>query len=40
MNDLGTAKKITIDKDNTTLVDGGGSRSDLEGRVKQDQGTN
>ena len=35
LNDLGTAKKITIDKDNTTLVDGGGSRSDLEGRVKQ-----
>lgn len=35
MNDLGTAKKITIDKDNTTIVDGGGSREDLEGRVKQ-----
>jgi chaperonin GroEL len=35
LNDLGTAKKITIDKDNTTIVDGGGSRSDLEGRVKQ-----
>jgi chaperonin GroEL len=33
--DLGTAKKITIDKDNTTIVDGGGSRSALEGRVKQ-----
>jgi chaperonin GroEL len=33
--DLGTAKTITIDKDNTTIVDGGGSRSDLEGRVKQ-----
>jgi chaperonin GroEL len=35
INDLGTAKKIAIDKDNTTIVDGGGSRSDLEGRVKQ-----
>ena len=33
--DLGTAKTVTIDKDNTTIVDGGGSRSDLEGRVKQ-----
>ncbi len=33
--DLGTAKTISIDKDNTTIVDGGGSRSDLEGRVKQ-----
>ena len=35
MNDLGTAKTITIDKDNTTIVDGGGERADLEGRVKQ-----
>jgi chaperonin GroEL len=35
LNDLGTAKTITIDKDNTTIVDGGGSRKDLEGRVKQ-----
>jgi len=35
INDLGTAKTINIDKDNTTIVDGGGSRSDLEGRVKQ-----
>jgi chaperonin GroEL len=35
LNDLGTAKTINIDKDNTTIVDGGGSRSDLEGRVKQ-----
>ncbi len=33
--DLGTAKTVNIDKDNTTIVDGGGSRSDLEGRVKQ-----
>ena len=35
MNDLGSAKTINIDKDNTTIVDGGGSRKDLEGRVKQ-----
>jgi chaperonin GroEL len=35
VGDLGTAKTITIDKDNTTIVDGGGSRKDLEGRVKQ-----
>ena len=33
--DLGKAKRITIDKDNTTIVDGAGSRSALEGRVKQ-----
>ena len=35
LEDLGTAKKITIDKDNTTIVDGGGDRKALEGRVKQ-----
>ena len=35
LNDLGTAKRISIDKDNTTIVDGGGSRNALEGRVKQ-----
>ncbi|SPD71980.1 chaperone Hsp60, peptide-dependent ATPase, heat shock protein [uncultured Desulfobacterium sp.] len=35
INDLGTAKRISIDKDNTTIVDGGGSRQALEGRVKQ-----
>jgi chaperonin GroEL len=35
VNDLGTAKRVTIDKDNTTIVDGGGSREALEGRVKQ-----
>ena len=34
-SDLGTAKTVNIDKDNTTIVDGGGNRSDLEGRVKQ-----
>ncbi|HDZ23234.1 MAG TPA: chaperonin GroEL [Desulfobacteraceae bacterium] len=35
LNDLGTAKRVNIDKDNTTIVDGGGSRDALEGRVKQ-----
>ena len=35
LNDLGTAKRLTLDKDNTTIVDGGGSRKNLEGRVKQ-----
>ncbi|MGD8986317.1 MAG: chaperonin GroEL [Desulfobacteraceae bacterium] len=35
LNDLGTAKRITVDKDNTTIVDGGGDRKSLEGRVKQ-----
>ncbi|MCP4351227.1 MAG: chaperonin GroEL [Desulfobacterales bacterium] len=35
INDLGRAKRINIDKDNTTVVDGAGERSALEGRVKQ-----
>jgi chaperonin GroEL len=35
MEDLGKAKKVTIDKDNTTIVEGGGSQSAIEGRVKQ-----
>ena len=34
LKDLGSAKRVTVDKDNTTIVDGGGSRSALEGRVK------
>ena len=33
--DLGQAKKITIDKDNTTLVEGKGKHGDIEGRVKE-----
>ncbi|HOD27963.1 MAG TPA: chaperonin GroEL [Syntrophales bacterium] len=33
--DLGRAKRITIDKDNTTIIDGAGDRKALEGRVKQ-----
>jgi len=35
VDDLGKAKKITIDKDNTTIVEGGGTSSAIEGRVKQ-----
>jgi chaperonin GroEL len=35
IDDLGKAKKITIDKDNTTIVEGGGSSAAIEGRVKQ-----
>jgi len=35
LNDLGTAKKVTIDKDNTTIVDGGGDKNELESRTKQ-----
>ena len=35
LEDMGTAKRIVIDKDNTTIIDGAGDRADLEGRVKQ-----
>jgi chaperonin GroEL len=35
LDDLGRAKKITVDKDNTTIVEGGGKSSEIEGRVKQ-----
>ncbi len=35
IEDLGQAKKITADKDNTTVVEGKGKRADVEGRVKQ-----
>src|ERR1700734_3577666 len=35
VEDLGRAKKITIDKDNTTIVEGAGKPSEIEGRVKQ-----
>ena len=34
LEDLGRAKKITVDKDNTTIVEGAGKASDIEGRVK------
>ena len=32
---LGRAKRITIDKDNTTIVEGAGKKADIEGRIKQ-----
>jgi chaperonin GroEL len=35
LNMLGRAKKVAIDKDNTTLVDGAGSKSEIDARVKQ-----
>ena len=35
IEDLGKAKKVTIDKDTTTIVEGGGNSKDIEGRVKQ-----
>jgi chaperonin GroEL len=35
MEDLGQAKKITIDKDNTTIIEGKGKHDDVEGRVKE-----
>ena len=35
VSDLGQAKKITIDKDNTTLVEGKGKHAEIEGRVKE-----
>ncbi len=38
IQDLGQAKKITIDKDNTTIVEGKGKHTDIEGRVKQIRG--
>ena len=34
LEDLGRAKKVTVDKDNTTIVEGAGKASDIEGRVK------
>jgi len=35
LEDLGRAKKVTIDKDNTTIIEGAGKHADIEGRVKQ-----
>jgi chaperonin GroEL len=35
LDDLGKAKKVTIDKDNTTIVEGAGTSNSIEGRVKQ-----
>ena len=35
LEDLGKAKKVVVDKDNTTLIDGAGSTKEIEGRIKQ-----
>ncbi|HXJ33381.1 MAG TPA: chaperonin GroEL [Candidatus Eisenbacteria bacterium] len=35
LKDLGRCKRITVDKDNTTLIDGAGKKADIEGRIKQ-----
>src|SRR6267142_676255 len=35
LGDLGRAKEITVDKDNTTIVEGAGKAADIQGRVKQ-----
>jgi len=38
LKDLGRAKKVLIDKENTTIIEGAGSRKEIEGRVKQIRG--
>jgi chaperonin GroEL len=35
VKDLGRCKRVVVDKDNTTLIDGAGKRADIEGRIKQ-----
>jgi chaperonin GroEL len=35
LKDMGTAKTVRVDKDNTTIMDGGGTRDSIEGRIKQ-----
>jgi chaperonin GroEL len=35
LKDLGRAKRVTVDKDNTTIIEGAGKKADIEGRVKQ-----
>jgi chaperonin GroEL len=35
LEDLGRAKRVTVDKDNTTIVDGSGNQKNIEGRIKQ-----
>jgi chaperonin GroEL len=35
LEDLGKAKKVIVDKDNTTIIDGAGSQKEIEGRIKQ-----
>jgi len=34
LNELGRAKRVLVDKDNTTIVDGAGKKADIEGRIK------
>ena len=35
LEDLGKAKRVTVDKDNTTIIDGAGEQTAIEGRIKQ-----
>ena len=35
LKELGRCKRIVVDKDNTTLIDGAGKKADIEGRIKQ-----
>src|SRR5436305_11124709 len=35
LDDLGRAKRVTVDKENTTIIDGAGSQSAIQGRIKQ-----
>jgi chaperonin GroEL len=35
IKDLGRAKRVTVDKDNTTIIDGAGKQKEIEGRIKQ-----
>src|SRR5438105_4864253 len=35
LDDLGRAKKVVVDKDNTTIIDGAGRTKDIQGRIKQ-----
>jgi chaperonin GroEL len=35
LDDLGKAKRVTVDKDNTTIIDGNGTQKNIEGRIKQ-----
>jgi chaperonin GroEL len=35
LGDLGTAKRVTVDKDTTTIIDGSGAKTSIEGRIKQ-----
>ena len=35
LSDLGTAKRVTIDKDKTTIIEGAGKKSDIQGRISQ-----